>query len=222
MRQDREQNVAAVIYEIAAWLGDAAAIEAGLGATISAAGPPEIDLYRPLPDRDDGAGPRLIAHLGFADEAAARAFLAEPAVDKALRAARERFGLRGELMRVREFPIGARPPAPLSATFSYVVRYELPADDVAHFQDYYMRMHPPILAEFARIRNIFCYVPLDSAAPLPRSGYLIGNEVVFDSVADFDRAMDSPVRAKSRADAETFPPFSGRNPHYPMMRRRVR
>ena len=216
-----------VIFEIAIWAGETSRIDDWVsGVLIPLVGSGEareVDDYRPYPGRDDGAGPRAILYIGFADEGAARSWLGRAAVADALAEARDAFRLRGELMEVRAFPVGERPPQPLGGRFSFVVRYELPAEDATHFQDYYMRMHPPILAEFEAIRNIFCYVPIamGEGRPVPGSDYLIGNEVVFDSVEEFDRAMASPVREKSRADFETFPPFSGRNPHYPMLRTRL-
>jgi hypothetical protein len=50
---------------------------------------------------------------------------------------------------------------------------------------------------------------------------MIGNEVVFDDVGAFNRAMASPVRQELRAHFRAFPPFSGANTHYPMMRARL-
>lgn len=221
--------MAGFIYEITARAGDRDTVEAWWRDCLrpilleERGGLTELDVYRPSPDRDDAGSPRMILYLGFADEATGRAFLQQRTAQDALARAPDAFRLTGELMETRAFAIGERAPSPLRARFSYVVRYELPANDVSEFQAYYMRMHPPILAEFEGIRNIVCYLPrpLGPEATLPGSGCLIGNEVVFDDGAAFDRAMGSPVRAKSRADFETFPPFSGRNPHYPMRRTRI-
>jgi hypothetical protein len=49
---------------------------------------------------------------------------------------------------------------------------------------------------------------------------MVGNEVAFDSPQAFNAAMASPLRAEMRAHFHTFPRFTGRNTHYPMMRRR--
>ena len=70
---------------------------------------------------------------------------------------------------------------------------------------------------------MLCYLPLYApAAPaLPTADIMIGNEVAFDSPEVFNAAMASPVRAELRAHFRTFPKFSGRNTHYPMMRRRL-
>jgi hypothetical protein len=68
-----------------------------------------------------------------------------------------------------------------------------------------------------------CYFPLDLPNPpeLAQAGYMLGNEVVFDDVAAFNRAMASPVRQELRAHFRAFPPFSGANTHYPMVRKRL-
>ena len=50
---------------------------------------------------------------------------------------------------------------------------------------------------------------------------MLGNEVMFDDGAAFNRAMASPVRHELRAHYRAFPPFSGANTHYPMLRRRI-
>jgi hypothetical protein len=42
------------------------------------------------------------------------------------------------------------------------------------------------------------------------------NKVVFDDVASLDAALASPVRARMKADFDSFPPYSGTTPHYPM------
>jgi hypothetical protein len=111
----------------------------------------------------------------------------------------------------------------LRAPFSYVVRYHRPADDEAAFIANYVATHPPTLARLPGIRNILCYFPLDRPNPagLAKAGYMLGNEVVFDDVAAFNRAMASPVRQELRAHFRAFPPFSGANTHWPMIRTRV-
>jgi hypothetical protein len=173
---------------------------------------------------DDGPEPLLIAMLAFADadafgDAVAGGDLAAPLtrLPAGARAA-------GEAMEGRHYPVaGAAAPADLRATFSYVVRYHRPAEDEAAFIANYIATHPPTLARLPGIRNIMCYFPLDRPNPpgLPKAGYMLGNEVVFDDVAAFNRAMASPVRQELRAHFRAFPPFSGANTHYPMLRRRL-
>jgi hypothetical protein len=173
---------------------------------------------------DDGPGPLLIAMFAFAQaEALARA-MAGAAFASPL--SRLPAGVRaaGEAMECRHYPVpGATAPAPLSAPFSYVVRYHRPADDEAAFIANYVATHPPTLARLPGIRNVMCYFPLDLPNPagLARAGYMLGNEVVLDDVAAFNRAMASPVRQELRAHYHAFPPFSGANTHYPMLRTRL-
>jgi hypothetical protein len=173
---------------------------------------------------DDGPGPLLIAMLAFANENALGEATASAAFAAPL--ARLPAGVRaaGEAMECRHYPVaGAAAPDPLRAPFSYVVRYHRPAEDEAAFIANYVATHPPTLARLPGIRNVLCYFPLDRPNPagLAKAGYMLGNEVVFDDVAAFNRAMASPVRQELRAHFRAFPPFSGANTHYPMMRRRA-
>ena len=67
-----------------------------------------------------------------------------------------------------------------------------------------------------------CYFPLPVAAnDTAGAGYIIGNEVVFDDIAAFNAAMQSPVRQELRQHFREFPPYSGLNTHFPMSRTRV-
>jgi hypothetical protein len=68
-----------------------------------------------------------------------------------------------------------------------------------------------------------CYFPRPDLNPSqwPSLDYLIGNEVVFDTVADFNVAMQSPVRHELRAHYRDFPSFSGANTHFLMRRTRI-
>jgi hypothetical protein len=173
---------------------------------------------------DDGRGPLLIAMLAFADEHALGKAIASAAVAQALARLPDGVRAAGEAMECRHYPVGdAAAPAELRAPFSYVVRYHRPAEDEAAFIANYIATHPPTLARLPGIRNVMCYFPLDLPNPpgLPKANYLLGNEVVFDDVMAFNRAMASPVRQELRAHFRAFPPFSGANTHYPMMRRRV-
>jgi hypothetical protein len=173
---------------------------------------------------NDGPGPLLIAMLAFADERALGKAIASDAFAQSL--ARLPNGVRaaGEAMECRHYPVAdAAAPTELRAPFSYVVRYHRPAEDEAAFIANYVATHPPTLARLPSIRNVMCYFPRDLPNPpgLAKSNYMLGNEVVFDDVAAFNRAMASPVRQELRAHFRAFPPFSGANTHHPMWRRRV-
>jgi hypothetical protein len=187
------------------------------------------DLYAGVTDGakdplvDDGPGPLLIAMLTFADEDALDSAIASAALQDSLALLPDGVRAAGEAMECRHYPVArAAAPAELRAPFSYVVRYHRPAEDEAAFVANYVATHPPTLARLPAIRNVMCYFPLDRPNPpgLAKSNYMLGNEVVFDDVAAFNRAMASPVRHELRAHYRAFPPFSGANTHYPMLRRR--
>ena len=114
-------------------------------------------------------------------------------------------------------------PGEWTAEISFVVRYHHPADNVEEFVNFYISHHPQIESRFPNIRSIMCYVPVkwDDPTSLPHENYLLGNEVVFDSVEDLGGALNSPVINDMRADFENFPPFQGGNTHYAMRRRRI-
>jgi uncharacterized protein (TIGR02118 family) len=188
-----------------------------------------LDFYMPAagsaadPYVDDGAAAACLAKLAF------------PTLDALDRAARHpgfKAGLGGlghhvltcTAMRRSDHPVAAAgKPAPLIAPFSYVVRYHRPADDEALFVRHYLDTHPELLARLPGIRNVMCYVPLAWRHPdeVPAADYMLGNEVVFDHNEAFSAAMAAPLRHELRAHFRQFPPFSGRNTHYAMDRRRV-
>jgi hypothetical protein len=173
---------------------------------------------------DDGPGPLLIAMLAFAHADALARAMASAAFAAPLTRLPAGVRAAGEAMECRHYPIeGQAAPAALRAPFSYVVRYHRPAQDEAAFIANYVATHPPTLARLPGIRSVMCYFPLDRPNPaaLAPAGYMLGNEVVFDDVAAFNLAMASPVRHELRAHFRAFPPFSGANTHYPMMRMRV-
>jgi hypothetical protein len=53
------------------------------------------------------------------------------------------------------------------------------------------------------------------------AGTMIGNEVAFDDIVAFNAAMQSEVRQELRRHFREFPPFTGRNTHFPMNRARL-
>ena len=190
------------------------------------------DLYEPEVSHDpylnDGPGPLVMAQLYFPDIGTLENALDDPAFPTA--------ALKGdgapaiglevthEAMRTQYFPVaGQDEPAPLTATLSYVVRYHRPAEDEAAFIDFYVKHHPPLLGEFPNIRNVMCYLPITWRDPtgIARSDYMLGNEVVFDSIDDLNAALKSDVRHRLRDDYKTFPPFTGANTHYAMTRTRI-
>ena len=186
-----------------------------------------LDLYAPVvggahdPFNDDGPGPLFIAMLAFPSREAFAAALADSALTLSLAGRPEGLAWTGSAFERRFYPVGGK-AAPLTAPFSYVVRYHKPAQDEAAFIRNYVDTHPPTLATLPGIRSVMCYFPQRIVADgLAGADYIIGNEVAFDSVAAFNAAMQSPVRQELRRHFHEFPPFSGRNTHFPMNRTRL-
>jgi len=181
------------------------------------------------PYLDDGAGPLLLVELGFDDVAGMEAALGAADVLDALGDAAtlpvadcavtlDAFEVVHQIL-----PGETQATAQRRAPMSYVVRYYRPAEDEKAFTDFYIENHPPLLAEFPNIRGVMCFLPVEWRNPtaLPMADCMLGNEVVFDSVADFDAAMASDVRHRLRADYMQFPKFSGPVTHFMMRRRSV-
>ena len=169
-------------------------------------------------------GPLLIAMLHFNSAEAMSRAIAAPAFAQSLKALPHGVATTGTPFERRLYPVGGEAqPKPLTAPFSYVVRYHRPAEDEAEFVSHYIDGHPPLLARLPGIRSVLCYLPLDALATpaLPTANVMIGNEVAFDTPEAFNAAMATPLRAEMRAHFHSFPKFSGRNTHYPMMRRRL-
>jgi uncharacterized protein (TIGR02118 family) len=194
------------------------------------AGLTAFDLYLPAagppkdPFVDDGPGPQFLIMLEFPSVDALAAAAQSPDFAAPLARKPEGLVLTADAMERRHHPVAGEAEAnPLVAPFSYSVRYHRPAEDEARFVDFYVDSHPPILGRLPGIRNVICYLPLPGirAADLPSADYMLGNEVVFDTLDAFNAAMASEVRRELRADFKRFPPFSGANTHYPMDRRRL-
>ena len=49
----------------------------------------------------------------------------------------------------------------------------------------------PTALDAPHIRSILCYLPIAAPGPLPAADYMIGNEVAFDTIDDFNSAMAS-------------------------------
>jgi uncharacterized protein (TIGR02118 family) len=186
-----------------------------------------LDLYAPVtggvhdPFNDDGPGPLFIAMLAFPSREALAAAVASPELTSSLGGRPGDLAWTGSAFERHFYPVGGK-TGPLTAPFSYVVRYHKPAEDEAAFIRNYVDTHPPTLATLPGIRSVMCCFPLPIAAQgLAAAGYIIGNEVAFDSVAAFNTAMQSPVRQELRRHFHEFPPFSGINTHFPMNRTRL-
>jgi uncharacterized protein (TIGR02118 family) len=171
---------------------------------------------------DDGTGPLLLAMLQFRTAERMSRAIAAPAFAHGLGGLPPDIAVTGTAFERRLHPVANEAvPGPLAAPFSYVVRYHRPAEDEAEFVSHYLANHPPLLARLPHVRSVLCYLPLDAPAlpALPTASYMIGNEVAFDSPEAFNAAMASPIRAELRAHFQSFPRFTGRTTHHPMVRR---
>lgn len=180
------------------------------------------------PYLNDGAPPILALQLYFDELAALEAassagpLLAKLSVAGALPSLTDT-RCSQQAMAVRTFPVpDPRPTRDGDLRCTYLVAYEGTADDVNAWLGHYIGHHPPIMARFPGIREIEIYTRMDwcGVLPFPRVDFLQRNKVVFDSQDALTAALNSPVRHEMRADFKEFPPFSGRNTHYPMLTRR--
>ncbi len=113
-------------------------------------------------------------------------------------------------------------PPPREAPFSFVVRYHGPVDNAAEFTDNYINTHPERLAQFPKIRNVLCYLPLGwrDRGAITDGGLIHGNEAVFDSFEDFKASAKSEAMQAVRENASKFKDF-GYGAHTPMERKLV-
>src|SRR5262249_38062686 len=176
----------------------------------------------------DGPGPLAMLQAGFRHVKAVETLLASAGFRATVVAPSpsppDKVTVVHDAMEERFYPVaGEAEPGPLTAPVSYVVRYERPAANEAEFIAHYVSNHPQLQARFPGIRNIMCYVPIQWRDPTPitPANYLLGNEVVFDSVEALDAALNSPVRHELREILKRFPKFAGKNTHYAMGRTRL-
>jgi uncharacterized protein (TIGR02118 family) len=161
------------------------------------------------PFLQDSAAPALVLQVYFVELAALQAGIA--ALETILGP-----GAECEAMAVTAFPVAQ----PGCGACSYLVAYSGPADDPAAWHAHYRSHHAPLMAELPGIRELELYAPVDwhkrqgTWKPV-RS--LQRNKVVFDTPQALEAALQSPVRAKMRADFATFPPYRGKVSHFPML-----
>uniref|UniRef100_Q07LM8 EthD domain-containing protein n=1 Tax=Rhodopseudomonas palustris (strain BisA53) TaxID=316055 RepID=Q07LM8_RHOP5 len=185
------------------------------------------DLYSPATEARDPfvlstAAPLAFAIAYFSSQAGLSAAIADAALGRWLDAAPKMLALTVTPLRVTTYPVDEPGEAGCATSYHYVVRYYGPPHHAAPFAAAYERTHPPLLARLPRIRGIACFHPIAEIAAPGRTAadYLIGNEVEFDSAADFETAMASPARALLRADFEALPPLFRDNTHFEMRRER--
>jgi len=189
-----------------------------------------LDLYVPAagsakdPMVNDGPGPLFLLMLEFSGVAALEQAARSRGFAAPLASLPAGLELSADPMERLCYPVAGQTAAmPLSTPFSYCVRYHRPAEDEARFVDFYLTSHPPLLARLPDVRNVICYLPVQGidSAGLPSADYMLGNEVVFDTIEAFNAAMASEARRELRADFARFPRFTGPNTHYPMDRTRL-
>ena len=114
-----------------------------------------------------GPGPLFIAMLAFPLARRAGAGDRQARNSRSASAAgRPDLAWTGSSFERHFYPVGgATEPAPLTAPFSYVVRYHKPAEDEAAFIRNYVDTHPPTLGKLPGIRAVMCYFPQAIAAP---------------------------------------------------------
>ena len=190
-----------------------------------------IDLYVPETGDvvlfDESTAPTLIIQIDMKNTADAEALIQSDEfrrlvlAESAYPAPVEKFA--HDVFETVHFPIpDQQAPPPRTAPLSFLVRYYGPTDDEAAFVRFYTENHPPILATFPGIRNVLCYLPLDwrSTEMVSDSSTILINEVVFDDLDALNRALDSDVLPRLRADGKRFAEF-GFNTHHAMRRERI-
>ena len=170
-------------------------------------------IHTPARARDpylhDDAPPALVAQLYFAEL---------PSLEAAFFGLAKTLGPGAscEAMLVRPFPV----PQPAFGRCTYLVAYAGPAEDPDAWHAHYLAHHPPIMAELPGIRELEIYTPVQwvgAATGWRRVRSLQRNKVAVDSPQALEAALNSPVRAKMRADFATFPRYAGTVSHYPML-----
>ncbi len=193
-----------------------------LKALLTLPGIVHVDIYAPLDSdwRDPfvagAAVPLAVAMAHFRTEAALGAALASDALNPWLGSWPPGLIATATPMSRKIYAVDEPPGGARREPCRYVVRYHGPGDQAAGFAERYERTHPPLLASLPRIRAIECYRPVATlrAPHCEPADYLIGNEVEFDSVEDFNAAMASPARIALRADFEALPRVFRDNTHF--------
>ena len=122
-----------------------------------------------------------------------------------------------DVFETRNYPFtGNTEPPPRRAPFTFAVRYHRPLADETAFVDHYLANHPQILVQMPKVRNVLCYVPVawNDPTDIPRSGCIVGNEVVFDKFEDLVAMQSSKEIEQVRADSIANPARSGPSTHF--------
>ena len=92
---------------------------------------------------------------------------------------------------------------------SYFIRYVGVPKDVAAFLEHYRLRHSRIMREYPGIRGCRLHHPIewDDPVKVNKDNVFMLAELIFDTREDLDRALQSDVRQRSRADFLNFPPL---------------
>lgn len=103
-------------------------------------------------------------------------------------------------------------------TVSYFVRYQGAPSDPAAFDAHYAGPHAALLRDFPGIRSLILHSPAAARDPFPVNdgGLHLLSQMVFDSEAALQAALDSPARQRAFADRANFPSFNGTIAHQAM------
>ena len=175
----------------------------------------------------DGIGPALVLQLGFDIlanlEAALRpaGALAPLAHSDALPSLAGTT-IRHQAMVGRAFTVPE--PGVGDGACTFLVTYPGTTADLEVWLDHYDANHPPIMVRFPGVREVETYRPIawESALPWARDDAMQRNKVVFDTLEALVAALNSPVMPEMRADSLTFPAFSPKATHAPMVTRVLR
>ncbi len=101
---------------------------------------------------------------------------------------------------------------------SYFVRYEGQAENQEAFVGYYRDTHAAILKRFPGIRKLILHMPLECNDPCPvtKGNFALLAQMVFDSAADLQAALESRERQEARVDFPNLPAFRGEIFHQAM------
>jgi uncharacterized protein (TIGR02118 family) len=83
-----------------------------------------------------------------------------------------------------------------------LVVYDGRPEDSERFLRYYIDKHLPIIWTFPKIRAV-------QVERVVEGDIFLIARFLFDNAADARAALDSPERARARADRANFPPFAG-------------
>jgi uncharacterized protein (TIGR02118 family) len=103
-------------------------------------------------------------------------------------------------------------------TVSYFIRYQGAPADRAAFDAHYAGPHAALLRDFPGIRSLILHSPVAARDPFPTNdaGLHLLSQMVFDSEAALQAALDSQARQRAFADRANFPTFNGTIAHQAM------